>query len=117
MVIHNMREKRPEYNLISNNCQNFAEALLDKVQIGAHRDFATAFAVYQRATGKGEIKDLFDEHPEEHPDEQPGAQADQQTPPEAEGRNTVQYAQHLMDKHTPKVDFHSESILKAFHRG
>ncbi|KAJ9130828.1 DUF862-domain-containing protein [Pleurostoma richardsiae] len=66
MVIHSMREKRPAYNLISNNCQNFALLMLDAIQIGAHKEFGTSFAVYQRAIGAGTVLDLFvDNVPEE----------------------------------------------------
>ena len=46
MVIHNMRQKRPAYNLISNNCQTYATQLLEAIQIGAHQAFATTFAIY-----------------------------------------------------------------------
>jgi hypothetical protein len=99
MVIHNMREKLPEYNVISNNCQNYAVAMLDAIQIGAHVDFATSFAVYQAATGKGTIKELFaDKHPEEQKIdlEQPGLHR----------TDTVQNAQQVMDEHTTKIDNH-----------
>jgi hypothetical protein len=99
MVIFHMREKRPEYNVISNNCQNFAVAMLDAIQIGAHVEFATSFAVYQAATGKGSIKELFaDKHPEE-----------QKINPEMPGlhrTDTVQNAQQVMDEHTTKIDNH-----------
>ena len=98
MVIHNMREKRPAYNLISNNCQNFAVLLLDAVQTGAHREFATTFAIYQRATGAGTIKDLF---VDEHPDEQQDAQM-----PELRHQNTVQRAEQVMEENTTKLDTH-----------
>jgi hypothetical protein len=94
MVIHNMRE-----NVISNNCQNYAVAMLDAIQIGAHVDFATSFAVYQAATGKGTIKELFaDKHPEEQKIdlEQPGLHR----------TDTVQNAQQVMDEHTTKIDNH-----------
>jgi hypothetical protein len=101
MVIHNMREKRPAYNVISNNCQNFALSLLDSIQIGAHMEFATSFAVYQRATGAGTIKDLFaNKHPEE-----------QKIDPEMPGihrTDTVQSAQQVMDAHTTKIDNHKK---------
>jgi hypothetical protein len=98
MVIHNMREKRPAYNIISNNCQNFAVLMLDAIQIGAHREFATSFAVYQRATGAGEIKDLFvDNHPEEQID---------QDRPELHRHDTVQSAQQVMEENTTKLDNH-----------
>ncbi|TAQ84271.1 hypothetical protein B7494_g7410 [Chlorociboria aeruginascens] len=92
MVIHNMREKRPAYNIISNNCQNFAVNLLDAIQIGAHREFATSFAVYQAATGKGEIKDLFEDR---HPEEQ-----------DVDQRPTVQHAQQVIEENTTKLDNH-----------
>ena len=98
MVIHNMRGKRPAYNIISNNCQNFAVLMLDAIQVGAHREFATTFAVYQRATGEGQIKDLFvDSHPEEQED---------QSKPELHRQDTVQNAQHVMEENTTKLDNH-----------
>ncbi len=99
MVIHNMREKRPAYNVISNNCQNYAVLLLDAIQIGAHQEFATSFAVYQAATGHGTIKDLFvDKHPEEqkiYPER-----------PELHRMDTVQNAQQVMEENTTKLDNH-----------
>ncbi|KAF2432519.1 hypothetical protein EJ08DRAFT_677439 [Tothia fuscella] len=99
MVIHNMRQKRPAYNLISNNCQNFAVLMLDAVQTGAHHEFATTFEVYQRATGRGAIKDLWiDKHPEEQQD---------QSKPELHRQDTVQHAQQVMDEHTTKLDNHA----------
>lgn len=95
MVIHNMRQRKPAYNLINNNCQTFAVAMLDAIQIGAHRDFATTFAIYQTATGLGSIKDLFVDPPEEQTiSEQPQIQH----------QNTVQYAQQVMDANTTRVD-------------
>jgi hypothetical protein len=99
MVIHNMREKRPAYNVISNNCQNFAVLMLDAIQTGAHQEFATSFAVYQAATGAGTIKDLFvDKHPEEQKIDpaQPGPHK----------TDTVQNAQQVMDSNTTKLDNH-----------
>lgn len=98
MVIHNMREKRPAYNLISNNCQNFAVYLLDSIKVGAHREFGTAFAVYQRATGKGTIRDLFDEKVDQ--------QLDEEDKPHLQRHDTVQQAQQVMDEHTTKLDAH-----------
>jgi len=98
MVIHNMREARPAYNLISNNCQNFATLMLDAIQVGKHKDFATSFAVYQRATGAGRISDLFiQDHPDEQAEEEQLEQ--QQTKP-------VQHAQQVMDENTTKLDSH-----------
>jgi hypothetical protein len=73
--------------------------MLDAIQIGAHQEFATSFAVYQAATGAGTIKELFvDKHPEE-----------QKVDPERPGlhrTNTVQNAQHVMDENTTKLDDH-----------
>lgn len=98
MTIHNMRETKPGYNLISNNCQNFATRMLDAIQIGAHREFATTFAIYQRATGKGAIKDLFAEPPDEHT-------ASNQSPGQLH-EATMQYAHQVMDENTSKLDCH-----------
>lgn len=104
MVIHNMRHARPAYNLISNNCQNYAVNLLDAIQIGAHHEFATTFAIYQRATGAGSIKDLFeDKHPEEQKTD-----IDQGDKPEFQRTSTVQNAQIVMDQQTTKLDDHHE---------
>lgn len=99
MVIHNMRERRPAYNLISNNCQNFAVNLLDVIHVGAHREFGTTFAIYQRATGKGRIMDLFAQ--EDADDVQAGAEG--QPPGEAHAQ-AVNHAQQVMDDNTQKLD-------------
>jgi hypothetical protein len=97
-----MRTERPAYNLISNNCQNFAVLMLDAIQIGAHREFATSFAVYMAATGEGQIKDLFaDKHPEEQTD---------QARPDLHRTDTVQYAQQVMDDNTTKLDHHGSAF-------
>ncbi|KAG4418733.1 hypothetical protein IFR04_008095 [Cadophora malorum] len=99
MTIYKMRQERAAYNIISNNCQNFAVRLLDAIQVGAHHQFATSFAVYQAATGDGTIKDLFvDAHPEEQKID-PAAPGIQRT-------DTVQNAQHVMDENTTKLDNH-----------
>lgn len=98
MTIHNMREKRAAYNIISNNCQNFATLLLDAIQIGAHHEFATSMAVYERATGAGTIRDLFvDKHPEEQKTDIPG---------KLQRTDTVQNAQAVMAENTTQLDTH-----------
>ena len=78
--------------------------MLDAIQIGAHRQFATTYAIYQRAIGAGAIKDLFvDEqlHPEEEAEHgKPGLQH----------QNTMQTAQQVMDDNTTKLDCHHEPI-------
>lgn len=109
MVIHNMRAARPAYNIISNNCQNFAVSMLDAIQIGAHREFATSFAVYQAATGKGEIKDLFvDKHPEEQVDHVQGIVTEEEDLQglKLQRQDTVSQAQQVMDQETTKLDDH-----------
>lgn len=98
-----MRKARPAYNVISNNCQNYAVSMLDSIQIGAHREFATSFAVYQAATGDGTISDLFeDKHPEEQKTDI--EQGDDPDKPEFARTDTVQNAQIVMDQNTAKLD-------------
>lgn len=105
MVIHNMRATRPAYNIISNNCQNFAVLLLDAIKIGAHKEFATSFAVYQAATGAGQIKDLFiDKHPEEQQNQQR---------PTLHHQDTTQNAQQVMEDNTTKLDNHQSSFFSS----
>lgn len=96
-----MRETRAAYNLISNNCQNFAVNLLDAIQTGAHREFATTFAIYQRATGKGAIADLFTDPP---PEENTPIQAHETH------ENTMQYAQQVMNDNTTKLDHNQQPV-------
>ncbi|KAI0394846.1 hypothetical protein F5Y17DRAFT_426405 [Xylariaceae sp. FL0594] len=98
MTIYNMREKRKAYNLISNNCQNFALNMLDAIQVARHKEFGTALAIFQRATGKGRISELFLEKlPEAEAEEE-----EDQRPPE----QVLQNAHQVMDEHTTKVDTH-----------
>lgn len=114
-MIHNMRETRPAYNVISNNCQNYAVLMLEAIQIGAHQQFATTFAIYQRATGAGAISDLFeDKHPEEQKIEE-GKVVEEghvaagkvgEGRPELHRTHTLQNAQQVMDEHTTKIDDH-----------
>ncbi len=104
MVIYNMREKRPAYNLISNNCQNFALALLDHIKVGAHREFATAFAVYERAIGRGTVEDLFkDKAPEQLPEDSLEGEVPM---PGITHANTVDVAAQVMEENTTKLDNH-----------
>lgn len=113
MVIFNMRAKRPAYNLISNNCQNFALFLLDAVQVGKHHEFGTAFSVYQRATGKGAIADLFSDTAEDEPDSVVET-ADDDTEETTDKKKKdyfqgiVDFAKKVMDDNTKKVDTHEE---------
>ncbi|KAK3389373.1 hypothetical protein B0H63DRAFT_463518 [Podospora didyma] len=97
MVIYNMREKRPAYNLISNNCQSFAILLLDAIQVGQRTKFATSFEVYQRATGAGSIVDLFNQDLSDDAEDGNG--------PETQGQ-VIEHAQQVMDENTTKLDNH-----------
>jgi hypothetical protein len=100
MVIYGMRQRKAAYNLISNNCQNFALLMLDAIQIGgaARTEFATTLAVVRTAAGSGKVRDLFAEKP-------PGGQAVLME--EAEKENPiVALAKRLMDEHTTKLDKH-----------
>ncbi|KAI1118981.1 hypothetical protein F5Y14DRAFT_446789 [Nemania sp. NC0429] len=95
MVIYNMRQKQKGYNLITNNCQNFALNMLDAIQVGRQREFGTAMAIFQRATGSGAIKDLFLESlpaTEEQDDKSPD--------------QVVEHAFQVMDENTTKLDTH-----------
>ncbi|KAH8165201.1 hypothetical protein CIB48_g3058 [Xylaria polymorpha] len=95
MVIYNMRERQKGYNLITNNCQNFALNLLDAIQIGRQRDFGTALAIFQRATGKGRVTDLFLA-------ELPETEEQDEKPPD----EVVKHASQVMDEKTTKLDTH-----------
>lgn len=95
MVIYNMRQRQKGYNLITNNCQNFALNMLDAIQVGRQREFGTALAIFQRATGRGAIKELFleslpatEEQGEKSPDQ------------------VVEHAFQVMDENTTKLDTH-----------
>ncbi|KAI0194590.1 hypothetical protein F4808DRAFT_441349 [Astrocystis sublimbata] len=96
MVIYNMRMKQKGYNLITNNCQNFALNMLDAIQIGKQREFGTAMAIFQRATGEGKISDLF------LTTELPETEEQDDKPPD----QVVQNASKVMDEKTTKLDVH-----------
>lgn len=98
MTIFNMREKKPAYNVISNNCQNYALLMLDAIQVGGHRDFGTTFAIYQRAIGAGKISDLFPDLPVKDDTDQ--------SQPEPQLENAVHVAQQVMDENTTQLDCH-----------
>ncbi len=124
LVITQMRERRPAYNLISNNCQNFALLLLDAIQIVAatRTDFATSLAVVKTATGPGKINDLFSDKPAPVADVAEVAAVEQQQVQQAQDPNQPQFspppvplqkensivalARRLMDEHTTKLDTH-----------
>lgn len=99
---HNYRrEKRPAYNLISNNCQNFAVELLKAIQVESGHEFGTTFAIYQRATGKGTIRDLFADNP---PGETATDKQNEDGVPRPQRQDTATFAQKIMDEKTTKLD-------------
>ncbi|KAH7092698.1 hypothetical protein BKA62DRAFT_712639 [Auriculariales sp. MPI-PUGE-AT-0066] len=100
MTIHGMREHQAAYNLISNNCQVFALRLLDAIQIGKHREFATSFEVYRAAVGPGAVVDLFKVQADELPP--PEVESEGNRPPE----HVMQDAKKVMDENTTKLDEH-----------
>jgi hypothetical protein len=102
MTIYNMRNARPSYNLITNNCQNFALELLKAIAVGKHREFGSTFAIYERATGKGKIKDLF---VTEEGDEEMMLGAEEGMP-KPQRADTVSVAAHVMEENTTKLDHH-----------
>lgn len=118
MVIHNMRAAQPAYNLISNNCQNFAAQLLDAIQVGAHREFATVFAVYKRATGKGEIKDLFEPEAKNGGEGGNGKQSEEDVKAheaqKADGESAGQVGRKVMQEKTKRLEFHPEALGRMF---
>ena len=96
MVIFKMRKTQPAYNLISNNCQNFASNMVDAIHRGSHKKFATSFAVYQAATGPGTVLELF-------PEEEEGVGE------EAAGES-VRLAERVMDENTGKLNKHDKLV-------
>jgi hypothetical protein len=107
MTIFHMREKKPAYNLIDNNCQQFAVKLLDFIQIGKHKEFATVYEVYQKAVGPGTVASLFKAEAEDHPDDK----EDQR--PETPEQGTPQLAMQVMDENTTKLDNHHSLFHEA----
>lgn len=58
-VIQQIRNTRPSYNLISNNCQTYVLQLLDAIRVSQVKEFGTTLAVYDRLFGTGKVSDLF----------------------------------------------------------
>ncbi|KAJ7778009.1 hypothetical protein DFH07DRAFT_796957 [Mycena maculata] len=111
MAIFSMRQKQPGYNLISNNCQIFALQLLDAIQVGKHREFATSFAVYQEAIkSPSKVVAFFKTQAEELPD----GETEQQAGATTEGASTSgrppsevsAHAVQVMEQNTTHVDDH-----------
>lgn len=96
-MIQAIREKRPGYNLITNNCQTYALQLLDAIKVGMRKEFGTTLAVYERLTGSGKVVDLF----AKTDDVDQGGEA-------PAGENTVSLAQQVMDENTTQLDPHEE---------
>lgn len=77
---------------------------MKNVQIGAHREFGSTFAIYQRATGEGAIKDLFSDKPGEDVNESPELKHDEEEMPKPKRQDTANLAQQVMDENTQKLD-------------
>ncbi|KAJ7626856.1 hypothetical protein FB45DRAFT_868134 [Roridomyces roridus] len=60
-AIFQMREKQPAYNLITNNCQIYALKLLDAIQVGKHREFATSEAIKSPSKVVSQAEELPDD--------------------------------------------------------
>lgn len=71
--------------------------------MGAHIEFGTTFAIYQRATGKGAIRDLFAAQPQPENDP-PVLQHDELEMPAPKRQDTLHFAQQVMDENTTKLD-------------
>ncbi|KAK5994279.1 hypothetical protein PT974_04751 [Cladobotryum mycophilum] len=97
-VIQSIRERRPAYNLITNNCQTYVLQLLDAIKVGINKEFATTAAVYDRLLGQGRVMDLFSKT-EALPEGQPGG---------PEGDNAVSLAAQVMNDNTNQLDTEEE---------
>lgn len=96
-VIAQLRETRPAYNLITNNCQTYALLLLDAIKAEGEAKFPTTQNVWERLTGKGKVLDLFKQEEEQAEGQGAGAQ------------ETVTNAQSVMTDHTAQVDAHAKA--------
>ena len=97
-MIQDIREKRPAYNLISNNCQTYVLQLLDAIKVGMRKEFGTSRAVYERLVGPGTVQELFynpevKDQPGEAPSASPG---------------TVSLAEQVMNENTTQLDTQEE---------
>jgi hypothetical protein len=101
-----MRQKRPAYNLISNNCQNFALLLLDAIKVGQVKQFGSSSAIYQALVGPGVVKDLFEDDAPVVVQQQPDG-----VRPPLQHQDTVQVAQQVMEEHTTKLDTHHHGLF------
>jgi len=59
MVIAQIRQTTPAYNLISNNCQTYALRLLDAIKADGATQFPTTLNVYKALVGPEKVVDLF----------------------------------------------------------
>ena len=101
MTIFNMRQKKAAYNLISNNCQNFAMNLLEHIQVGKHKEFATSKAVYNQLLGSGHVKDLF------IPDDEPEDTTITEGEADQEHDNVMHQAQQVLEQNTSSISVHN----------
>ncbi|KAF7561650.1 hypothetical protein G7046_g2490 [Stylonectria norvegica] len=102
-VIHSIRETRPAYNLISNNCQTYVLQLLDAIKVGMRKEFGTSRAVYERLVGPGTVLELFAGPEESH---------ELANAPLTDS-GTVSLAEQVMNENTVQLDTHEELERKT----
>ncbi|KAF2003658.1 hypothetical protein P154DRAFT_519887 [Amniculicola lignicola CBS 123094] len=135
-VIQHLRDARPGYNLITNNCQTYVLQLLDAIKVSNVKEFGTTLAVYDRIFGEGKVADLFPEM-ENHKQEigaggqmvvvptaplagqevgvvgSTGAAVEYYSgshqQPTTSQQNTVLFAQQVMNDNTPQLDCEEEA--------
>ncbi|CAM1505977.1 Fc.00g116140.m01.CDS01 [Cosmosporella sp. VM-42] len=97
-VIQSIRDTRPAYNLITNNCQTYVLQLLDAIKVGMAKEFGTSRAVYERLVGPGTVEELFSNAEVQ---DQAG-----EAPPVNSG--TVSLAEQVMNENTTQLDTQEE---------
>lgn len=80
--------------------------LLKAIQVGSQREFGSTFAIYQRATGEGAIKDLFADKKKPGEEESATLAIEDEEPEmgKPQRQDTVSLAQQVMEENTAKLD-------------
>lgn len=101
-----MRSQKAAYNLISNNCQNFAMLLLEAIQVGKHSGIATTKTVYETAFGPGKLAELFPAADSGKLAEKPENPALAIAEGEQEHQSVMAHAQQVMTDNTTSISVH-----------
>ncbi|KJZ71233.1 hypothetical protein HIM_09376 [Hirsutella minnesotensis 3608] len=114
LAIDNMRDKRPVYNLITNNCQTFALQLVDLIQAEEKMELATTLALFKklRSLGKVFVADLFSDFDQEGKRREKLQQApitveirdDHVTPLDDDGKSNTERGQDIVLNVQPSND-------------